>query len=162
MKKLATGLLAGTAALALSATALPSAVAVPSNDAPTARDAARAKPDNRTVPADQEAGAPPGEGTRHARERLGQGAQTLTDGTQVVEARRRRVRRVRPSTGTDKIWTVLSEFGTQGSRKLGTTPGPLHNEIPEPDRSEDNSTYGRGRLQQGPLRGAVQRRAASR
>ncbi len=46
-----------------------------------------------------------------------------------------------PIEKTDKIFTVLSEFGTSGSGKLGTTPGPLHNEIPEPDRSVDNSTY---------------------
>src|SRR5262245_53860127 len=41
---------------------------------------------------------------------------------------------------TDKIFTILSEFGTQGAGKYGTVPGPLHNEIPGPDRSKDNST----------------------
>jgi immune inhibitor A len=46
-----------------------------------------------------------------------------------------------PLDKTDKVFTILSEFGTSGSGKLGTTPGPLHNEIPQPDRSTDNSTY---------------------
>ena len=50
LKKLASGLLAGTATLALGLTALSPAVAVPSNDAPSARDATRVKPDNRTSP----------------------------------------------------------------------------------------------------------------
>jgi immune inhibitor A len=51
--------------------------------------------------------------------------------------------------GEDKIWTVLAEFGTQqathnhgalGVIAHGGDPGPAHNEIPEPDRSEDNTT----------------------
>ncbi|MEU8080017.1 immune inhibitor A domain-containing protein [Catellatospora citrea] len=41
---------------------------------------------------------------------------------------------------TDKIFTILSEFGTQSVGKYGTAPGPLHNEIPAPDRSVNNST----------------------
>jgi immune inhibitor A len=41
---------------------------------------------------------------------------------------------------TDKIFTVLAEFGTQSSGRYGTAPGPLHNQIPQPDRSVDNST----------------------
>jgi immune inhibitor A len=44
-------------------------------------------------------------------------------------------------TGVDRVFTILSEFGDAGSGKLGTTPGPLHNEIPEPDRTVDNSTH---------------------
>ena len=45
------------------------------------------------------------------------------------------------TTKTDKIFTVLAEFGDQGSGKYGTVPGPLHNQIPQPDRAKDNSTY---------------------
>ena len=41
---------------------------------------------------------------------------------------------------TDKVFTVLSEFGTQSSGRYGTDPGPVHNEIAQPDRSVDNST----------------------
>lgn len=41
--------------------------------------------------------------------------------------------------GEDLIWTVLGEFGDIVTT-LGGTPGPLHNAIPEPDRSVDNTT----------------------
>jgi immune inhibitor A len=44
------------------------------------------------------------------------------------------------TTGTDKIFTILADFGTDGTKKLGATPGPVHNEIPKPDRTVDNST----------------------
>jgi len=59
-------------------------------------------------------------------------------------------------TGTDKIFVVLAEFGNDRATDIDeqyadqdtdpATPGParfdgpLHNEIPEPDRSVDNST----------------------
>ena len=43
--------------------------------------------------------------------------------------------------GTGQVFTILSEFGDSGSGKLGTTPGPLHNEIPQPDRTVNNSTH---------------------
>jgi immune inhibitor A len=51
--------------------------------------------------------------------------------------------------GEDSIWTVLAEFGTQpathdhgalGVINHGGTPGPLHNQIPQPDRTVDNTT----------------------
>ncbi len=42
--------------------------------------------------------------------------------------------------GEDTIWTVLGEFGNQVSPTYGGTPGPLNNEIPQPDRSVDNTT----------------------
>ena len=41
---------------------------------------------------------------------------------------------------TDKIFTVLAEFGTQSAGRYGTDPGPLHNQIAQPNRSVDNST----------------------
>ncbi|QNE77075.1 M6 family metalloprotease domain-containing protein [Streptomyces finlayi] len=57
---------------------------------------------------------------------------------------------------TDKIFTILVEFGDQVDdttmfdpdgdgpkppvKKFGGTPGPAHNEIAEPDESKDNST----------------------
>jgi immune inhibitor A len=40
----------------------------------------------------------------------------------------------------DLIFTVLGQFGTQVVPQLGGGPGPLHNQIPEPDRTVDNST----------------------
>lgn len=51
--------------------------------------------------------------------------------------------------GEDKIFTLLGQFGngtpTHNHGALGTinhggTPGPLHNQIPEPDRNVDNTT----------------------
>ena len=46
--------------------------------------------------------------------------------------------------GEDSIWTVLGEFGTATNTTHhshgGGTPGPLHNAIPAPDRSADNTT----------------------
>ncbi|MBC2863506.1 immune inhibitor A domain-containing protein [Streptomyces mexicanus] len=41
---------------------------------------------------------------------------------------------------TDKIFTILVEFGDQTNPKYGGTPGPLHNQIAQPDRAKDNST----------------------
>jgi len=52
-------------------------------------------------------------------------------------------------TGEDTIWTTLAEFGTgQATHNHGAfgiiphlgTPGPVHNQIPQPDRAVDNST----------------------
>ena len=40
-----------------------------------------------------------------------------------------------PLDKTDQVFTILSEFGDQGTGKLGSTPGPLHNQIPKPDRT---------------------------
>ncbi|MEU0071399.1 immune inhibitor A domain-containing protein [Streptomyces sp. NPDC006332] len=41
---------------------------------------------------------------------------------------------------TDKIFTILVEFGDQVDSRYGGTPGPLHNQIAQPDRADDNST----------------------
>ena len=40
----------------------------------------------------------------------------------------------------DLIFTVLGQFGSQIHPALGGAPGPLHNQIPQPDRTVDNST----------------------
>ncbi|OIJ67651.1 immune inhibitor A domain-containing protein [Streptomyces mangrovisoli] len=41
---------------------------------------------------------------------------------------------------TDKIFTILVEFGDQVDSRYGGTAGPLHNQIAAPDRKTDNST----------------------
>ncbi|WP_018549670.1 immune inhibitor A domain-containing protein [Streptomyces sp. LaPpAH-108] len=41
---------------------------------------------------------------------------------------------------TDKIFTILVEFGDKTDPRYGGTPGPLHNQIAAPDRKKDNST----------------------
>ncbi len=47
--------------------------------------------------------------------------------------------------GTGRLFTILAEFGDQGSGRFGTVPGPLHNEIPKPNRpvvdAEANPDY---------------------
>ncbi|GAB3415102.1 immune inhibitor A domain-containing protein [Flindersiella endophytica] len=42
---------------------------------------------------------------------------------------------------TDKIFTILTEFGTQTDPRTAGTPGPVRNQIPAPDRTRDNTTY---------------------
>ena len=42
--------------------------------------------------------------------------------------------------GEDSIFTILGEFGTQILPATGGTPGPVHNQIPQPDRTVDNTT----------------------
>jgi immune inhibitor A len=42
--------------------------------------------------------------------------------------------------GEDSIWTVLGQFGNSISPTYGGTAGPQRNQIPQPDRSVDNST----------------------
>src|SRR5689334_4035015 len=43
-------------------------------------------------------------------------------------------------TKEDDIWTVLGEFGTQINPTFGGDPGPVHNQIPAPDRHLDNTS----------------------
>lgn len=43
-------------------------------------------------------------------------------------------------SGVDQVFTVLAEFGDTAVRRLGTAPGPRHNELVEPDRTQDNAT----------------------
>jgi immune inhibitor A len=43
-------------------------------------------------------------------------------------------------TGTDKIFTVLVEFGDQTHPDFGGDPGPAHNQIAEPDPDTNNTT----------------------
>lgn len=42
---------------------------------------------------------------------------------------------------TTRIFTTLAEFGDKTKPAQGGTAGPVHNTIPQPDRTKDNSTY---------------------
>lgn len=42
--------------------------------------------------------------------------------------------------GEDKIWTVLGQFGNTINPTYGGTAGPQRNQIPQPDRTVDNTT----------------------
>jgi immune inhibitor A len=41
---------------------------------------------------------------------------------------------------TDHIFAVIVEYGNSAGTGLSTTAGPLHNQIPEPNRATDNNT----------------------
>ncbi|MFC9845492.1 immune inhibitor A domain-containing protein [Streptomyces sp. NPDC060223] len=69
-------------------------------------------------------------GEATAQERNGSQVVQLSKGKYVELAREK----------TDKIFTILVEFGDQVDPRYGGTVGPLHNEIAEPDPAKDNST----------------------
>ncbi|MFJ3496486.1 immune inhibitor A domain-containing protein [Streptomyces sp. NPDC086091] len=65
------------------------------------------------------------------------------DGSKVVQLKSRKGDSKYVELGrekTDKIFTILVEFGDQIDSRYGGTPGPLHNQIAKPDRKKDNST----------------------
>jgi immune inhibitor A len=65
------------------------------------------------------------------------------NGSQVVQLKSRKGDSKYVELGrekTDKIFTILVEFGDKTDPKYGGTTGPLHNRIAAPDRTKDNST----------------------
>ena len=44
-----------------------------------------------------------------------------------------------PINRKESVFTILTDFGTQTMPAVGGTPGPAHNQIPEPDRNWDGS-----------------------
>ncbi|CCK29748.1 secreted protease [Streptomyces davaonensis JCM 4913] len=65
------------------------------------------------------------------------------EGSQVVELKSKKGDSKYVELGrekTDKIFTILVEFGDQTKPEFGGTPGPGHNQIAQPDRAQDNST----------------------
>jgi immune inhibitor A len=113
----------------------PAAIAAPPADSPTSDQAAPQRPDNRPGPLT----ARQDERRKAAQELIlsGQAAPGEDGVVQLAEDKYYEA----AVTGTGRLFTILSEFGDQGSGKLGTTPGPLHGEIPEPDRAVNNSTH---------------------
>ncbi len=124
------------AAAAAGLTAIAGVLAAPAaTAAPTADDASGApRLDNRPGPLTDRQDA-----RRKAAQRLILSGQAAPDADGVVQLGPDKYYQA-AVTGTDRVFTILSEFGDSGSGKLGTTPGPLHNQIPEPDRTVDNST----------------------
>jgi len=137
VNKLAPGLVAGSLALGLGLFVPHSAQANPAIDTPS--NNSPAKPDNRPGPLTKKqlrlkdkALVMLQNGSASLAQQPGGGATVeLADGT-FVEF---------PVERSDQVLTMLSEFGVEGSGRFGTTPGPLHNEIPQPDPALDNSTY---------------------
>ncbi|MFI9171566.1 immune inhibitor A domain-containing protein [Streptomyces lincolnensis] len=65
------------------------------------------------------------------------------DGSKVVELKGAKGKDKYVELGrekTDRIFTILVEFGDQVDPRYGGTPGPLHNQIAQPDRAVNNST----------------------
>ena len=42
--------------------------------------------------------------------------------------------------GEDSIFTIIGQFGNAVDTRFGGAPGPVHNQIPQPDRTVDNTT----------------------
>lgn len=129
------------AAVAASATMVagaafgPAAIAVPAEDLNTASAAAEARPDNRPGPLTDRQNE-----RRKAAQQLILSGQASPGEDGVVQLAEDKYYQATVS-GTGKLFTILAEFGDQGSGKLGTTPGPLHNEIAQPDPAVNNSTF---------------------
>jgi immune inhibitor A len=112
----------------------PAAIAAPA-DSPTSESATAQRLDNRPGPLTERQNE-----RRKAAQKLILSGQAAPGEDGVVQLAEDKYYEA-SVTGTGRLFTILSEFGDQGSGKLGTTPGPLHNEIPEPDRAVNNSTH---------------------
>jgi immune inhibitor A len=112
----------------------PAAVAAPA-DGPTSDTAAAQRLDNRPGPLTERQNE-----RRKAAQKLILSGQASPGEDGVVQLAGDKYYQA-AVTGTDQVFTILSEFGDSGSGKLGTAPGPLHNEIPKPDRAVNNSTH---------------------
>ena len=141
MRKLTRSAIAGASGLALAVAALHG----PAVAAPVAKDGASQGPgnsaahrrDNRPGPLTDQWVAK----RKAALGMVGRGqARVDANGNVTVDAETNNVVQV-AFEKTDKIFTVLADFGTQSAGKYGTAPGPAHNQIAAPDRSTDNSTY---------------------
>lgn len=109
------------------------ASAAPPPEAPGA-DAPAHRPDNRPGPLTKRQEAL--RKAAHQKLRAGEATENDEGVTEVAEDKYVQT----TLTGEAQVFTILAEFGDQGSGRLGTTPGPLHNEIEEPNRTADNST----------------------
>jgi immune inhibitor A len=139
VKKSLTGLLAGSAVLALGLTALSPATAAPSDGSPSATRPGSARPDNLPNPFAKKQAAL----RKQAIELLVSGkakAEPQDGGGSVVTLADGETAEFFDNDKQARVWTVLSEFGEESSGRYGRGAGPLHNEIPAPDRTQDNTT----------------------
>jgi immune inhibitor A len=136
VKRIAAGFLTGTASLALAVTTLPAAA---QESTPLQAEKQQAqRSDNRPGPLTKKQERQKKKaltllqnGKAELKERRGGGSVVQLSADEFVEF---------PTEKTDQVWTVLSEFGTQTAGRYGREPGPVHNQIPKPDRTQDNST----------------------
>ena len=138
MRKLTSSVVTGLAGAAMVAAAMqqPAAAAPVRNDGATAGAAKAAphRPDNRPGPVTKKQLA-----LRQAAVQKVAAGEATPNADGVVKLGKGKFAEVE-TTDQDKIFTILAEFGDEGLGKYGTTPGPLHNEITQPDRKNDNST----------------------
>ena len=68
------------------------------------------------------------------------------DQRKYIQGQKQPVRRRLAREKEDSILTVLGEFSNTPNPLYGGLPGPLHNQIPQPDRNVDNTTIWAPRL----------------
>lgn len=138
MKRITAGLVAGISTIVLGATTLQATPAGATSAASDQRESSSHRTDNKSSKPQR----------KQAKLRA-KALAMLENGSATLKQRAAGGATVEVAEGTfvefpierdEKIFTILSEFGTEGTRKLGIEPGPLHNQIPEPDRAVDNST----------------------
>lgn len=143
MKKVTSSVLAGTLTAALAATFAQPAGAAMRADAPSQADgqatAAKHRPDNR-----------PGPLTERQDKLRAAAVEALAEGRATKKAAAGGGSTVKLASGKTveffdnkkqaNVLSILSEFGDTVVGKYGGTAGPVHNDIPKPDRSMDNST----------------------
>src|SRR5215204_5640077 len=114
------------AAMAVITVAAPAMAANPSRDGGSARTAARV--DNHPGPLTQRH-----EARRKAAQELILSGKASPNEDGVVKLADDKYFQA-ALTGTGQVFTILAEFGNEGDKKLGTVAGPLHGEIPKPNR----------------------------
>ncbi len=140
MRRLTRGLIAGSASLLVAAGLAQPAGATPPADTPPKKDKGASeqhRPHNLRGPLTKRQQ----EWRKEAVRKLvsGQKAPMKQGGSTVVQVGEEKFVELQVQK-TDEIFSILAEFGDQVDSDLGTEPGPLHNQIPKPDRSVDNTT----------------------
>jgi immune inhibitor A len=135
--------IAGAAIIALGATALVTAgpaqaqPTIDHEDSGPPAAARMAAPEHLENPLDEKRVALKQEA--HSRLLTGHAQPRNQNGSEVVELGDGEFAEV-ATTGTDRIFTILVEFGDEIHPEFGGDPGPLANQIKEPDRTVDNTT----------------------
>ena len=129
-------LVAAGATMAAGAAMAPPALAAPSSDGPDSTSAAQ-RLDNRPGPLTERQNE-----RRKAAQQLIRSGQASPNEDGVTRIAGDKYYETTVS-GTGRLFTILSEFGDGVTGRQGSTPGPLHDEIPAPDRAVNNSTHWR-------------------
>ena len=150
MRKFLAVALAGTVVAAtLVGSGAPTSAGAPAREQASAAGAAR--PDNHPGPLTARQ-----EGRRKAAQQLILSGQASPDADGVVQLAEDKYFQA-AVTGTGRVSPSCPSSATLGSGKLGRDPGPLHNQIPEPDRTRRQLHALGGGLQQVLLRGPLLR-----